>query len=83
MYLRPQVRGQRVGAQLFDACLAFCRQQAALAMVSTRAKTWGRDRLYERRGFVATTTKRRGARCCAAIDSICSAPERGRGARAR
>ena len=32
MYLRPQVRGQGVAAQLFDACLAFCRQQAARAM---------------------------------------------------
>lgn len=64
MYLRPQVRGQRVGAQLFEACLAFCRQQAARAIVlDTREDMGAAIAFYERRGFVRDDKQRRGARC--------------------
>ncbi len=64
MYLLPRVRGQRVGALLFDACLAFCRDKQARAMVlDTREDMTAAIAFYERRGFVRDDTQRRGARC--------------------
>ena len=63
MYLRPQVRGQGVGAQLFDACLAFCRQHGAQAIVlNTREDMRAAVAFYERRGFVRDDRQRRAAR---------------------
>lgn len=64
MYLRPPVRGQRVGALLFEACLAFCREVRATAMVlDTREDMRAAIAFYEKRGFVRDDTQRRGARC--------------------
>jgi putative acetyltransferase len=64
MYLRGAVRGQRVGAELFAACLAFCRQQQARAMVlDTREDMRAAIAFYEKRGFVRDDSQRRGARC--------------------
>ncbi|MBL9008541.1 MAG: GNAT family N-acetyltransferase [Myxococcales bacterium] len=64
MYLRPEVRGQHVGAQLFDACVAFCRQKQAQAVVlDTREDMRSAIAFYEKRGFVRDDSQRRGARC--------------------
>ncbi len=64
MYLRPSARGHGLGARLFDACLAFCRERAARQLVlDTRDNMATAIAFYERRGFVRDDTQRRGARC--------------------
>ncbi len=64
MYLRPSARGHGLGARLFDACLAFCRERAARQLVlDTRDDMATAIAFYERRGFVRDDTQRRGARC--------------------
>ncbi len=64
MYLRPDVRGHGLGARLFDACLAFCREQTARQVVlDTRENMTTAIAFYERRGFVRDDAQKRGSRC--------------------
>jgi putative acetyltransferase len=64
MYLSPETRGRGLGARLFDACLAFCRERGARQLVlDTVEEMTGAIAFYERRGFVRDDTQRRGARC--------------------
>lgn len=64
MYLRPQTRGQGVGKQLLDACLSFCREKRARAVVlDTLHEMKEAVAFYERNGFVRDDAQIRGARC--------------------
>lgn len=64
MYLRPESRGHGVGARLFEACLAFCRERGARQVVlDTRDNMTSAIAFYERRGFVRDDSQIRGARC--------------------
>ncbi len=64
MYLRPAARGHGLGARLFEACLAFCREQGARQLVlDTRENMTEAIAFYERRGFVRDDAQKRGSRC--------------------
>jgi GNAT superfamily N-acetyltransferase len=64
MYLHRAARGRGVGAQLFSACLAFCRERGARALVlDTVNDMTSAIAFYERRGFVRDDAQIRGARC--------------------
>src|SRR5205814_1011595 len=64
MYLRTDARGHGLGARLFDACLAFCRERRARAMVlDTVEDMTAAIAFYARRGFVRDDQQTHGARC--------------------
>jgi putative acetyltransferase len=64
MYLRRETRGHGVGALLFDACVAFCRERGARSLVlDTHDGMTTAIAFYERRGFIRDDTQLRGARC--------------------
>jgi putative acetyltransferase len=64
MYLRPQARGQGVGKQLFEACVAFSRAHGARRLVlDTRENMSAAIAFYESHGFVRDDAQKRGARC--------------------
>ena len=83
MYLRAETRGLGVGARLFDACLAFCREHGARQVVlDTCDSMTAAIAFYERRGFVRDDAQIRGARCTRGyrldLDSFHKAGERER-----
>lgn len=64
MYLRPAARGQGVGQQLFDACLAHVKAQGGRRVVlDTTEQMTAAIAFYERNGFVRDDTQRRASRC--------------------
>ncbi len=64
MFLDPSVRGQGLGQQLFDACLAFARAQGGRRVVlDTTEKMSAAIAFYERNGFVRDDSQRRASRC--------------------
>lgn len=64
MYLHPSTRGQGLGQQLFDACLAHVTGKGGKRVVlDTTEKMTAAIAFYERNGFVRDDTQRRASRC--------------------
>ena len=64
MYLRQSARGQQLGLRLYQACLDFCRQRGAKAIVLDTVEAMQKAiAFYERLGFRRDDAQVRGSRC--------------------